>query len=37
MSVFNEEDTHTLKLLGYCAGGFVVLLVALIVLARVIA
>ena len=33
MSVFNEEDTTTLKVLGYSALGFGFLTVALIILA----
>jgi|AP95_1055475.scaffolds.fasta_scaffold00543_4 hypothetical protein len=33
MSVFNEEDTTTLKILGYCATGFAALTTVLIVLA----
>ena len=33
MSVFNEEDTTTLKVLGYTAGGFAALTVFLIILA----
>lgn len=36
MSVFNEEDTNTLKTLGYSAAGFAALTVALILLALVI-
>ena len=34
MSVFNEEDTQTVKLLGMTAAGLVVLTVALIILAH---
>ncbi len=37
MSIFNEEDTTTLKILGYSALGFGVLTVALIVLALFVA
>ena len=36
MSVFDEEDTATLKILGYTGIGFAILTVALILLALVI-
>ena len=34
MSVFNEEDTKTMKLIGLATGGFAALTVALILLAN---
>ena len=37
MSVFNEEDTKTVKLIGLATAGFGALTVALIVLANLIA
>lgn len=37
MSVFGEEDSRTVKLIGAATAGFVLLTVALIVLANVIA
>ncbi len=36
MSVFNEEDSTTLKILGYGALGFAVLTTALIILAVIV-
>lgn len=36
MSVFNEEDTATLKILGYGALGFGTLTVALIILSPIV-